>query len=262
MLGVILPLLSPHVLYCEPFTGGAAVFFAKPPSTIEVLNDLNTELVNFYEVLKRDFDALAAEAQTSLYSRELHRRARTVYSNPDMFDRIKRAWAVWYLAASSFGSNLNGVFGIDATSRRAWAFNRKRKEFTFSLSERLKNTRVESYDAVKVIQDNDAADSLFYIDPPYVGADQGHYAGYTQTQFDALLQTLAGIKGRFLLSSYRNAELEKYTEKNRWYIIEIVMNNTTSSSVNGCYSAKIEVLTANYHICKNNQPELFQNNSG
>ena len=46
----IISLLPDHNLYCEPFVGGAAVFFAKEPSGVEVLNDTNTELINFYRV--------------------------------------------------------------------------------------------------------------------------------------------------------------------------------------------------------------------
>jgi DNA adenine methylase len=54
-------------------------------------------------------------------------------------------------------------------------------------------------------------DAFFYLDPPYVGSDQGHYDGYSQADFDALLRLLEKLKGNFLLSSYRNAGLDNYT---------------------------------------------------
>jgi DNA adenine methylase len=98
----ILGLIPPHRLYCEPFLGGAAVFFAKGPSKVEIINDCNGEIVNFYEVLKRDFSALEKEVEISLHSRKLHRQARVIYENPEMFDRVKRAWAVWILVNSSY----------------------------------------------------------------------------------------------------------------------------------------------------------------
>ena len=43
----IVPLIPKHRLYCEPFAGGAAIYFAKEPSELEILNDTNRELVNF-----------------------------------------------------------------------------------------------------------------------------------------------------------------------------------------------------------------------
>ena len=48
----IVPLLPPHTTYVEPFGGGAAVLFAKPPSPVEVYNDLDGGLVNFFRVLR------------------------------------------------------------------------------------------------------------------------------------------------------------------------------------------------------------------
>jgi DNA adenine methylase len=50
-------------------------------------------------------------------------------------------------------------------------------------------------------------DAFFYLDPPYVGAAQGHYDGYTQEDFDILLKLLESLKGKFLLSSYRNKKV-------------------------------------------------------
>jgi DNA adenine methylase len=257
MADIIISLLPPHRLYCEPFAGGAAIFFTKPPSTIEILNDMNTEIVNFYDVLKQDFDALYAEVQISLHSRKLHRHAQIIYANPDMFDRIKRAWAVWVLASTSFGSSLDDIWAYDTKGKRSKMLRNKRDGFTKQFSNRLKNTRIECYDAVKVIQDNDSADSLFYIDPPYVGADQGHYTGYKQSHFDGLLDMLADIEGKFLLSSYPNEHLAEFVKQNEWYQLEIKMNNSTSSAILGYFNPKIEVLTANYPIHKDGTPELF-----
>jgi DNA adenine methylase len=87
----ILGLIPEHRIYCEPFIGGGAVFFAKGPSPVEIINDANGELVNFYEVLQHDFSALEKEITISLHSRKQHHQAQVIYENPEMFDRIKRA---------------------------------------------------------------------------------------------------------------------------------------------------------------------------
>lgn len=65
-------------------------------------DDINSEVINFYEVLQRDFPALQSKISITLHSRKLHQHAQVIYDNPDMFDRIKRAWTVWYLANVSF----------------------------------------------------------------------------------------------------------------------------------------------------------------
>ncbi|MGL4982497.1 MAG: DNA adenine methylase [Treponemataceae bacterium] len=66
----ILSLILEHKTYIELFVGGVAIFFAKQPSLCEVINDTNCELINFYEVLKTDFDALRKLDELSLYSRK------------------------------------------------------------------------------------------------------------------------------------------------------------------------------------------------
>jgi DNA adenine methylase len=234
--------------------GGGAIFFSKPPAKVEIINDTNGEIVNFYEVLQRDFVALEREIAVTLHSRKLHRQARVINENPDMFDRIKRAWAVWLLANGSYGCMLDAGFGYDRTGGTSKKLDNKRSGFSIDYAIRLQRVQIECCDALRIIQSRDMADAFFYLDPPYVGSDQGHYDGYTQEDFDALLNLLSGINGKFLLSSFRNKSLEAAVKRNDWSMIEIRM----SSSMTHGYKTqrdKIEVLTANYPIAVDKPPE-------
>jgi DNA adenine methylase len=245
---IILRLMPEHRLYCEPFLGGAAVLFAKEPSKVEIINDTNGELINFYRVVEGNFRALQKEITLSLHSRRLHEQARVIYNNPDMFDPVKRAWAVWVLANSSYGCKLNGTFAYDRKGGNSRKLDNKRLDFTAAYADRLRHVQIECCDAVRIIKSRDVPDGFFYLDPPYVGADQGHYNGYTQDNFDALLDTLTTLKGKFLLSSYRNKTLEVYAERNGWHTLEfrIVSSMTNRYEIRD----KIEVMTANYPITR------------
>lgn len=261
---IILELIPEHKIYCEPFLGGAAVYFAKKPSKVEVINDTNSELINFYEVVKNDFTALEREIAITLHSRTKHRQAQVIYANPDMFDRIKRAWAVWMLANISYGCKLDGVFGYDRSGTASKKLANKRKGFTEEYAIRLQNTQIECCDALRIIRSRDTEETFFYIDPPYVGADQGHYDGYSQEDFDALLALLESIKGKFLLSSYRNVALKECVKRNGWYSLEIDM---ACSMTNRAQSPrhKVEVLTANYPISvdlKGSQKKVIAEQTG
>ena len=100
-----------------------------------------------------------------------------------------------------------------------------------------------------IVGSRDTAETFFYLDPPYVGTDQGHYDGYTQEDFDMLLDRLEGIQGKFLLSSYRNASLAEFSRRNGWHAVEIRMHSPMTNNVPGrSPKSKIEVLTANYPI--------------
>jgi DNA adenine methylase len=244
----ILGLIPEHRIYCEPFLGGAAIFFAKEPSPVEIINDANGELINFYEVLQRDFSALEKEIAISLHSRKQHQQARLIYANPEMFDRVKRAWAVWMLTNASYGSNFDGGFGFDHVGTISKKLSNKRVNFSTDYTARLQQTQIECADALRIIKNRDTAQTFFYLDPPYVGCDQGHYDGYTQEDFDMLLLLLEHLQGKFLLSSFRNKSLADYAKRNQWETIEIKMACSMKNKNNSSRDKKVEVLTANYPI--------------
>ncbi len=75
MLKHIMPLIPKHEIYVESFAGGAAVFFAKQPSQMDVINDLNGELINFYHTVVSNFDELKREVDRTLHSRTQHETA-------------------------------------------------------------------------------------------------------------------------------------------------------------------------------------------
>src|SRR5271169_2520383 len=52
LVSKLLPFVPDHQTYVEVFAGGAALFFAKNTSPVEVVNDLDSGIVNFYRVLR------------------------------------------------------------------------------------------------------------------------------------------------------------------------------------------------------------------
>ena len=245
MLKYILPNIPKHKTYVENFVGGGAVFWGKQPSELEIINDTNRELMNFYEVLQNDFVSLEKEVKISLHNRDLHRQAWVVYNNPNMFSSLKRAWAVWLLAAQGFGGQLTSSFGRDKTQNKTVkVIANKRENFTEEYAIRLQQVSLESRDAIKIITSTDYKDAFFYCDPPYYNADMGHYDGYTIEDFELLLRTLSKIEGKFLLSSYPSDMLDKFATKHNWHSFEVEMRVSTSNKG----KRKREVLTANYPL--------------
>lgn len=247
MLDILLPLIPEHEMYVEPFIGGGSVFWAKPHAKCEVINDKNDMIVNFYRVVKTDFDALKREVCASLHSRSLYTEAREIYANPENYDAVKKAWAVWFLAAMSYGHSLTGSFGYSRDGEYARKLCAYKEAFTAAYARRLERVTIENNDAVKIIKAWDAPHAFFYLDPPYVGAVQGHYAGYSQEEFNALLDVLDGLRGKFLMSSYANERLEEHAARNGWQMAKVDMRST--ACVNDTRRReKTEVLTANYPI--------------
>jgi len=246
LVTTILPLFPEHILYNEPFCGGAALFFSKPQSEIEVLNDLNQELINFYTVMQQDFISLQKKINITLHSRRQHKDASVIYNNPHLFDNLDRAWAVWVLASQSFASKIDGTWGYDkAKNTTTKKIINKCVQFTEDYAIRLQNVQLECADALYIIRSRDHDKAFHYCDPPYYNSDCGHYGGYSAFDFENLLKTLAEVKGKFLLSSYPSELLDKYKKKYGWYQLTIEQRVSVNK---GSGKLKIECMTANYKI--------------
>jgi len=251
MVSTILPLLPPqdtYDLYCEPAVGGGAVFHAKEPSPVEVINDLDGRVVNFYRMVKSQYELLDKLIKQTPHSRQAHKEAEHVLKNQDLYSNVKIAWAFWVQTNMSFASSIFAGFAYarKKNSCEKKMFN-KREAFDKNYASRLELVQIEQEDMIKVIKSRDSERSFFYVDPPYFNSECGHYKGYTQEQFVNLLTTLAGIKGRFLLSSYESDVLQEHTDINGWDTIKKTMPIAVSHKVK---KDKIEVLTANYPITK------------
>lgn len=248
----ILKKIPKHTLYAEPFIGGGAIFFAKEKSPVEVINDTNRELINFYKVVQNDFVALEKHIHISLHSRDLHRKATVINAHPDLFpDDVKRAWAVWILSQQSFSSKLNGNWGYDiAKNTTSKKIMNKRASFTEEYAVRLQDVQIESTDALRIITSRDTVNSFFYCDPPYYNSDCAHYDGYTIDDYERLLKTLSRIKGKFLLSSYPSEPLTEFVSKHGWKQEKILMDVTVANK-SGKRKPKVEVLAANYDFSAN-----------
>lgn len=246
LLKYILPKIPIHQLYCEPFFGGGAVFFAKLKSNTEVINDRNGEVINFFRMTQLRFDDLEKEIKSTLHSRELYKKALEIYKSPYKHTELKRAWAFWTLTNQGFASMI-GSWGFGRDSSREVAVANKREQFTKVYAERLKVTQIENNDALKVLKRCDTSDTFFYCDPPYINTHQGHYKGYTETDYKELLETLSTIKGKFLLSGYPSEILSKYIKKQGWHCQSIEKKIAVSNRV---HKTKTEVLVSNYDPSK------------
>ncbi len=163
-----------------------------------------------------------------------------------MFSDIKRAWAVWVLAAQGFCSILDGTWGYDikkgTTTKK---ITNKRDSFSEDFAIRLQNVQIECTDALRIINSRDRVETFFYCDPPYFNSDCGHYDGYSEDDFTALLDRLSKIDGKFLLSSYPSGVLDKYSKLHNWNTKTIIQQVSVNK---GAGKKKTEVLTWNYSV--------------
>lgn len=248
-----------HRIYCEPFFGGGAVFFAKEPSYLEVINDLNDNLINFYLQMQKNFDELAAEIGTTLHSESMFKNSVLIYQGQKPATDIERAVATWVVFNQAINATVRGGWKFDngtGGSHCGVVQHHFRQNFCPWLKKRLQNVQISCRDALTCIEQRDTVGTFFYLDPPYPGTDQGHYKGYTFDDLESLLELLQNIKGKFALSNYPSSLIDDYASKNHWQIITKTIKKDSNLQLNPT-SVKTEVLLMNYTIDTPTQLNIF-----
>lgn len=243
MLKHILPLVPTDLQKrTESCAGGLAVTFALEPVPSEVINDLNGEVVNFWQTLQRQYKALRREINTLLHSRGQYADALVVYHNAHLFTPVKRAAAFYILCNQGFAAKI-GTWGYDKKGKMPPRFTVKKAAFLDELAARLEHVTLEETRADTCMKLHDSPDTFHYFDPPYIHSNQGHYDGYSPEDFERDLKVLSSLQGKFMMSSYWSQLLEDYARENGWTMHKFTKQLAASKSGK---SKKVEVLTLNY----------------
>src|SRR5580704_6601407 len=161
----IISILPEHITYVEPFAGGAQVLFHKPPSNVEVINDLDFDVVNFFRVCQWHYEEFIRYLRFCLASRKLHELH--VKTDPATLTDIQRAGRFFYLQKNSFGGlilNQKFHYGVIQPSN----YNLERiPEVIEQAHRRLARVQIESQPYDGILARYDRPTTVFYLDPPY-----------------------------------------------------------------------------------------------
>jgi len=193
----IIPNLPEHTCYVEPFAGGAAIFFMKPQSKVEVINDVNNELINLYRVVQHHLEEFVKQFKWSLVSRKVYEWANL--TSPETLTDIQRAARFYYLQKMAFGGKIIGqTFGTSTTKQPSLNLLRIEEELS-AAHLRLSRATIENLDWVKCIQKYDREHTLFYIDPPYLDTT-GYGVEFGIEQYMIMAELMNSVKGKVVLS--------------------------------------------------------------
>lgn len=214
--------------YIEPFGGSGAVLLGKPvPDRFEIYNDRNKNLVNLFRcardrplalILELGFFPLNSrddfkvikkcvsreEFTNEFLSEELEltkillpepqaSELRKLYSTVASDCDVRQAAMFFKLIRYSYSSS-GRSFACQPYSVRS-AFG-----LIWELSRRFKDVVIENQDFEVLINHYDRPDAFFYCDPPYFSSEYMYECGFTWNDHVRTRDTLADIKGRFLVS--------------------------------------------------------------
>lgn len=222
----ITSMLPPHDVYVEPFFGSGAVFFTKEPSRVEIINDLSSNVVTFFRVLRERPAELERAIWLTPYSREEFDLSHCQDPTDDL--ELARQFFVraWMSYAGKLGSRSGWRAVWDGSSSKS---KRTAKISAVSLWQslperispaacRLADALIECRPALAVIKQYASPQTVLFVDPPYLkttlvaGSDRSNdkeWARYYEHSMTAdehaeLLEVLDRFPGPVVLSGYRS----------------------------------------------------------
>ena len=193
----IISLFPEHTTYVEAFTGGGQVFFHKTPSKVEVLNDLDSEVVNFFRICQGHHQELVRHLRYVLVSRRWYELFAQTPAN--ILTDIQRAARFLYLQKNSFGGRVvRQSYSFHVVQKPGYS-PAKIPHLIKQTHERLRAVQLECLPYEQALQKYDRPTTLFYLDPPYWGR-QLYKFNFSASDFRDLARRLAALKGKFILS--------------------------------------------------------------
>ena len=264
----IIELMPEHTHYAEPFFGGGAVLFAKNPNGVsETVNDINMELMNFWNVIRGGltFPAFCLQANLTPLT-EVFWKNVEILKSPSIFTADHEIWtdkernmlelhsAMKFFIRYRQSRQALGKDYVTPTRRTRRGMNEQVSAWLSAVEglpeahERLIRVEIRNMDAIEFIRKYDHKDCLFYCDPPYLHETRVTNSDYqyemSPEQHTQLLMKLKKIKGKFILSGYRHIIYDAIAAANNWRRVDIEIDNKASSQFTK--PIKTECLWMNY----------------
>lgn len=193
----IIEIFPEHRTYVEPFAGGAQVLFHKAPSRVEVLNDLNFEIVNFFRVCQQHHGEFLRCLQFILASRAWFKIFE--HQNVETLTDIQRAARFFYMQKNGYAGLVNNPhYAYSVTGPRS--FNPANlRELVERAHARLARVQIECLPYEEILERFDRPTTLFYLDPPYWNRTLYKF-NFTEADFAKFESRLRTLRGKFVLS--------------------------------------------------------------
>jgi DNA adenine methylase len=197
LANLIISQIPPHKTYVEPFAGGAQVFFHKPPSKVEILNDLSDDIVNFFRICQSHAPELIRYVQHMVAARSWFALLQKM--DPRVLTDIQRAARFFFLQKVDYGGLVaHRNFALQVVQSTHWSPSRI-PGLIDNTARRLQNAQIEALPYQQIIRKCDRESTFFYFDPPYYGKKLYQF-NFEKKDFQELAGLLAGLKGKFILS--------------------------------------------------------------
>lgn len=233
----LIRLFPSHDCYIELFAGSGSLFFAKPLAKYNILNDIDEDIYNFWEVLKFQKEALYEEIKNLI----IHEKIWQKYKKEVVTDPVFRA--ALFVMYSNFGYMCkDSTLQVECNNTKELVLSRIK-----NVSKKIESVIFTCGDFRECIRSLSTSikkeyTSFVYADPPYVSCKKQHYkAKFYENDLSDLLDSLTSSGINFGISEYNHPMIIDFAQQYNLNI-NTVCNKRTLKNRN------TEVLLTNYDV--------------
>lgn len=201
-----------HHIYIEPFFGAGGMFFNKPKAKINILNDLDNDVFNLFNVIKTKEDELLYKLELTPYSEFVFDWWKTENETEDVWKAVRFI----YLSNYGFMGQTGGI-RIDSRNHKENAVSDLKKTILFLKDCSIKFTNADFRKAISGIslsEENNINRTFFYCDPPYLDTTDNYSHSFEQQDCIDLFDCLIKTECKFAYSEFDNPfVMEQATER-------------------------------------------------
>lgn len=209
----IVGLFGDHYHYVEPYFGSGAVFFSKPVSPHELINDMNSLVVNFFRVLRDRTDDLLFALEATPWSRDEYDQSH-VQTGDALEDARRFVTRIWQAHASDLAKKTGWKNRGSKQPARGMSVRWQRVPSELAeMALRLKDAEIENRPALEVMRRFATRDTLIYADPPYLmetRTQRMYRHEMTVDEHLELLDALQAHPGPAVISGYENSIYDQH----------------------------------------------------
>lgn len=214
----LIAMFPPHMTYCEVFLGGGQVLFRKAPSKVEVVNDIDGEVVNFFRCAQQHHEELCRYLRFVLVSRQWFEIFNN--QNPATLTDIQRAVRFFFLQKNSYAGLVHGRhYAAKVVSTPGFNPNRL-PELLENVHKRLARVQIESLPFQEFIPCFDRPETLFFCDPPYWRRKLYNF-NFADEDYQTLAKLLRSITGKYIATIDDVPEIREIFKESKITEVEI-----------------------------------------
>lgn len=220
--------------YIEPFFGAGGMFFNKPRSQYNILNDLDSEVYNLFCVVRDRHEELG-----NLWVKTpIHEDLWKYWLNNTPDDPIERAVRFLHLSNFSYLGKMRTIRWNTKTARKLLM---ERLEATGMMIYECEFMNTDFRDIFKRISmsDTERQKAFVYNDPPYLQTANNYSSGFKFKDSEDLFETLENSKIRWSMSEFDHPFILKQARDRNLNVIEI-------GERKNLHNRRMEILVTNY----------------